>query len=102
MENYPVPLILKCCITGQEVKYYSRPYIEKRIVKAGSLDRLLNTFMIKGAKNKTKVFKPSLTKTWNKKDIIKQDNKTDISEKNVHSEILYKFKDGGQCRVSYN
>ena len=31
MENYPVPLILKCIVTGLEVKYYSRPYIEKRI-----------------------------------------------------------------------
>jgi hypothetical protein len=108
MENYPVPLVLKCTLTGQEVKYYSRPYIEKRIARAGDLATLINTFMAKGAKKKTTVHKIPATKTWKGEDIIKSVNKQEeqnvvvAGENNNKGEKVYKYADGGQCRVTYS
>lgn len=62
MSDYPVPLVLTCTVTGKQVKYYSRPYIEQRIQRAGSLEVLVNTFMTKGAKKKdaAPVSKPTI------------------------------------------
>ena len=42
--GYPMPLILKCVVTGKEVRYTVPKYIEKVIAKAGSLDNLYKTF----------------------------------------------------------
>ena len=103
MENYPVPLILKCIITGLEVKYYSRPYIEKRIARAGDLATLINTFMAKGAKKKDKGTQTlKSTRTWKGVDLIKSTNKPE--EKNVSLPVditnVYKYVDGGQCVVT--
>ena len=103
MENYPVPLILKCTVTGRVVKYYSRPYIEKRIARAGDLASLVNNFMAKGAKKKTAT---SSTKTWKGQDIIKSDKPavqdqpaTGINNNVGEKEFIY--SDGGKCRVVY-
>lgn len=105
MQNtYPVPLILKCTLTGREVKYYSRPYIEKRIAKAGDLATLINTFMVKGAKKQSKSSTPT-TKTWNGKEIINSSSdklKAVSSGENMNTgEREYKYSDGGSCRVVY-
>lgn len=102
MQNtYPVPLVLKCTITGREVKYYSRPYIEKRIAKAGDLATLINTFMAKGAKKQKS---PPSSKTWKGEEIIKTNaedaNKASAVTTNV-GEKVYTFSDGGHCRVVY-
>lgn len=103
MENYSIPLILKCTITGREVKYYSRSYIEKRIARVGDLNTLINTFMIKGAKKKdknTQTYKP--TRTWKGVDLTQPTNK--LEEKNVSPPVIitnvYKYADGGQCTVT--
>ena len=108
MQNsYPVPLILTCTVTGKTVKYYSRPYIENRIAKAGDLATLINTFMAKGAK-KNKPTNTPTTKTWKGQEIIKStDNSTDqVSEpsgvNNNVGEKVYKYADGGMCRVTYS
>lgn len=106
MQNtYTVPLVLKCTITGREVKYYSRPYIEKRIAKAGDLATLINTFMAKGAKKQKKNSTPS-TKTWNGKEIIKstpEKQEDFIPGENMNKgERVYKYSDGGTCRVVYH
>lgn len=103
MENYPVPLILKCTVTGQEVKYYSRPYIEQRIARAGDLATLVNTFMVKGAKKKKQAtYTPA--KTWKGQDIIKSDkpaeSATPLANNNV-GEKIFNYPDGTHCRVSY-
>ena len=106
MQNtYPVPLVLKCTITGREVKYYSRPYIEKRIAKAGDLATLINTFMAKGAKKQKKNSTPT-TKTWKGEEIIKsapvkQEDATPGENMNK-GERVYKYSDGGTCRVVYH
>ena len=105
MQNtYPVPLVLKCTITGREVKYYSRPYIEKRIAKAGDLATLINTFMAKGAKKQKKHTIPA-TKTWKGEEIIKSSpEKQEIAssgETMNKGERVYKYGDGGTCRVVY-
>ena len=106
MQNtYPVPLILKCTVTGREVKYYSRPYIEKRIAKAGDLATLINTFMAKGAKKQKQSSTPS-TKTWKGQEIIKsapeKQDEAPTGENMNKGERVYKYSDGGTCRVVYN
>lgn len=103
METYPVPLILKCTITGQEVKYYSRPYIEKRIARAGDLATLVNTFMVKGAKKKQEY---KSTKTWKGEDIIKPSKTEEASDNpaklnNNVGEKIFTYSDGTHCRVTY-
>ena len=108
MENYPVPLILKCTVTGQEVKYYSRPYIEKRITRAGDLATLINTFMVKGAKKKNNEQKFTSNRTWKGEELIKSINKPaeesvkPSGENNNVGEKVYKYADGSQCRVTYS
>jgi hypothetical protein len=103
METYPVPLILKCNATGKTVKYYSRPYIEQRIAKAGDLATLVNTFMAKGAKKKTT--QPS-TKTWKGEEIIKNDKPVAETQAasgidNNKGEKVFTYSDGPNCRVVY-
>ena len=50
----PVPLYLKCVKTGKETVYTSPKYIEARIKKAGSLEKLVATYTCKGATPKEK------------------------------------------------
>ncbi len=95
--NYPVPLILKCNISGKVVKYYSKPYIEKRIAQAGDLATLLNTFMAKGAKKK----QYPATKTWKGKDIITTPEVQVSSECTNKGTKIFTFKEGPNCTVTY-
>ena len=105
MENYPVPLILKCIVSGQEVKYYSRPYIETRIKRAGDLATLINTFMAKSVKKKKEHIS---ARTWKGAEIIKsvsnsnEQVKKPISEPTALKERVYKYSDGSQCRVNWS
>jgi hypothetical protein len=101
---YPVPLILKCTVSGKEVKYYSRPYIEKRIARAGDLATLINTFMAKGAKKKTNAKVAITDKTWNGKKIIQTPDDTPpvIGETTNKGEKEFIYADGGKCRVTYS
>jgi hypothetical protein len=92
--DYPIPLVLQCKVTGKVVKYYSRPYIEARITKAGDLASLISNFMAKGAKSKKEV-KP--TRTWKGAEI-----KTEKEEKQTfQTDRVFEYKDG-QCRVVYS
>jgi hypothetical protein len=103
--NYPVPLILTCKVTGKVVKYYSRPYIEDRITKAGSLDNLVNNFMAKGAKKKNNAKVAIPDKTWNGKKIIQtpeEDTSPVSSETTNKGEKVFEYSDGGKCRVTYS
>lgn len=97
--NYPVPLILTCKISGKVVKYYSKPYIENRIAKAGSLENLVNNFMAKGSKKKTNTYIPQ--KTWKGKEIIPGTLEEGPSESTNKGEKVFEYKDGGKCRVTY-
>lgn len=105
MENYPVPLVLKCIVSGQEVKYYSRPYIEKRIARAGDLATLINTFMAKRVKKKKEHIS---TRTWKGAEIIKssissnEQAKKPTSESPTLNERVYKYSDGSHCRVNWS
>jgi len=43
--GYTLPLVLTCKVTGKSVKYTSAAYIDKCIAKAGSLEKLLTTYV---------------------------------------------------------
>jgi hypothetical protein len=48
--GYPMPLILKCKVTGHEVRYTVPKYIEKCIAKAGSLQALQDSYVSREGK----------------------------------------------------
>jgi hypothetical protein len=98
--DYPVPLILTCKVTGCKVKYYSRPYIEKRIAKAGDLTTLINTFVMKGAKKQKKPTGQE-AKTWNGKIILNGEQTSKAPINNNVGERVYNFNNQ-QVRVTYS
>ena len=48
--GYPMPLVLKCIVTGKVVKYTVPRYIEKRIAEAGGLENLYATYVSREGK----------------------------------------------------
>jgi len=69
-------LTLTCTVTGKQTTYTSEEYIQKRIDKAGSLDKLMATYVSRDAGKVLKKNKPLIKqtdKTFNGQRIL--DNK---------------------------
>jgi len=67
----PVPLTLKCNVTGKITKYTAPEYIKAKVAEAGSLEKLLATYVSKGARGPS-TKKPASTaskrgRVWNGK-----------------------------------
>lgn len=74
----PVPCILICNITGKETKYTAPEYISDKIKTAGSLEKLLSSYVCRGANKDAKAAtKPASTKTWQGENLVKADTPTD-------------------------
>jgi hypothetical protein len=56
-------LTLKCNVTGKEVTYTSAEYIAKRIEKAGSLEKLIATYVCRDAGKAAKKAPKIVTKS---------------------------------------
>ena len=55
MDEFTLPLRLKCTVSGKEVVYTSADYIRKKLEKyGGSLDRLRNEYICRDAKREMK------------------------------------------------
>jgi hypothetical protein len=52
--GYSLPLVLKCTVTGKEVKYTSPTYIDKVISKFGSLEKLQKGFISRDGRRESK------------------------------------------------
>lgn len=60
--GYALPLVLKCSVTGKEVKYTSPAYIDKCIAKAGSLDKLKKTYTSRAGRRQLAAKNPKVAK----------------------------------------
>jgi hypothetical protein len=107
--NHPVPLVLKCTVTGNEVTYTDPEYIKARIDAAGGLDKLRATYVSKAGKRQQRESQPQQPKssrTWKGEKII-----TDEVHQSMHNhpanlakasaelpstiQRLFLFEDGG-------
>jgi len=52
--GYTLPLVLTCTVTGKSVKYTSAAYIEKCIDRAGSLEKLIATYVSREGRRQSK------------------------------------------------
>lgn len=60
--GYALPLVLKCSVTGKEVKYTSPAYIDKCIAKAGSLEKLKKTYTSREGRRQLAAKAPKVAK----------------------------------------
>lgn len=71
-------LTLKCIVTGKEVTYTSAEYIAKRIEKAGSLEKLIATYVCRDAGKAAKKTPKIATKT---SIVVDESTKGNVFEK---------------------
>jgi hypothetical protein len=99
---FPVPLTLKCTVTGKEVTYTAAEYIKGRIEKAGSLELLRSTYVSKGA-NKPKDGAPAAksTRSWKGEEVIKKTSTAPEQkvEEGPRIHNIFKLDDDVECNV---
>jgi hypothetical protein len=117
VHGVPVPLTLKCTVSGKIVKYTAPEYIKAKIAEAGSLEKLLATYVSKGAhKRVAEGAKPSSTppvvktstRTWKGSEIIKDPKDSKVQPASAPTtptndptvEVVFILHDGTECSVS--
>lgn len=99
---FPVPLTLKCTVTGKEVTYTAADYIKGRIEKAGSLELLRSTYVSKGAnKPKDGAAATKSTRSWQGEEVIKKPSTTPAPkvEEGPRVHNIFKLEDDVECNV---
>lgn len=108
--GFPVPLTLKCTVTGKENVFTDPDYIKQRIERAGGLEKLLSTYVCKAAKREMKAGtltqegeqKPAAIEPTPAGAIREQwSNGTVLTrrESGGRTHLEFKFKDGTFCNV---
>lgn len=101
----PVPLTLTCTITGKITKYTAPEYIKAKIAEAGSLEKLLATYVSKGAKKAAAPTKAA-GRSWKGQSVANaQVNAAKLEfmqavtapENQIHN--IFKLDDGVECNV---
>lgn len=92
-------ITLTCNVTGKQVTYTSEAYIAKRIEQAGSLEKLMATFVSREGKALKKGAKPASSKTWKGEDIIKPSKQEVEHSDTKYQSNTYTYKDGPNCTV---